>query len=139
SFYYRKAKNTISRYHAHTDTARPLASTSITAIDVTICQPAAPTPRQAPKTKTHHHRQAKPTNRSTPPAAPIVATQPPGRRAAVWPILHSTPGQAWKARDIARNLGVTSETALNSFCVQMSQWARRGLLIKTGPARYMIA
>jgi hypothetical protein len=52
--------------------------------------------------------------------------------------LRSTPGRTWSARDIARTLGVTGETRLNSFCVQMSQWARRGLLTKTGPARYMI-
>jgi len=53
-------------------------------------------------------------------------------------VLRSTPGRPWRARDIARTLGVTSQTGLNSFCVQMSQWAHQGLLTKTGPAEYMI-
>ena len=131
----RKVKSPISRYHAHTDTGRPLTSTSITAIDVTICQPTTPPPRPQPK---HQVRRPRPATRPQAPAAPSIPAQPPGRRAAIWPILRSTPGTAWKARDIARTLGVTSDTALNSFCVQMSQWARRGLLTKTGPATYMI-
>jgi hypothetical protein len=132
----RKVKSPISRYHAHTDTGRPLASTSITAIDVTICQPAAPPPRPRPK---RPGRRSRPARRSDPPTAPNAPAQPPGRRAAIWPILDSTPSHPWRARDIARTLGVTGETALNSFCVQMSTWARQGLLIKTGPATYMIA
>jgi hypothetical protein len=132
----RKVKSPISRYHAHTDTGRPLASTSITAIDVTICQPTTPPPRTRPK---HRGRRPRPAGRSHAPAALNAPARPPGRRAAVWPILRSTPGHEWRARDIARTLGITDETALNSFCVQMSTWARRGLLTKTGPATYMIA
>jgi len=132
----RKVKSPISRYHAHTDTGRPLTSTSITAIDVTICEPAVPTP---PQTPTRRARQPRPAKGSHVPAAPSALAQPPRRRAAVWTVLRSTPGNEWRARDIARTLGVTGQAALNSFCVQMSQWAHRGLLTKTGPARYMIA
>jgi hypothetical protein len=134
----RKVKSPISRYHAHTDTGRPLASTNITAIDVSICEPTGPTPRQPPTTK--KARQPPPARPAKPsvPAAPNAPARPPGRRAAVWTILRTAPGRAWRARDIARTLGITGETSLNSFCVQMSQWARRGLLTKTGPATYMI-
>lgn len=134
----RKVKSPISRYHAHTDTGRPLTSTNITAIDVTICEPTAPTPRQAPAKRTHRPRPARRAQRTHPPRAPTASTRPPGRRYAVMTVLRSTPGRARRARDIARTLGVTGETNLNSFCVQMSQWARRGLLTKTGPATYMI-
>jgi hypothetical protein len=134
----RKVKSPISRYHAHTDTGRPLTSTIITALDVTVCEPAASTPRQAPAHRARRPRPVRSAKRPHVPAAPNASTRPPGRRAAVWTVLRSTPGRAWRARDIARNLGVTSETGLNSFCVQMSQWARRGLLTKTGPAKYMI-
>ncbi|WP_406044058.1 IS4 family transposase [Micromonospora sp. NBC_00898] len=134
----RKVKSPISRYHAHTDTQRPLTSTTITAVDVTIRQPSAPTPQHAPAEKTPRPRPAKPANHPHPPAVPSTSVGPPSRRSAVLTILRSTPGQAQRARDIARTLGVTGEPSLNSFCVQMSQWAHRGLLTKTGPATYMI-
>lgn len=133
----RKVKSPISRYHAHTDTGRPLASTNITATDVSICQPTASTPPQPPMNKA----RPRPTTAAPHPnvqAVPTAPARPPGRRTAVLNIMRSAPQQAWRARDIARSLGVTGETRLNSFCVQMSQWARRGLLTKTSPATYMI-
>jgi hypothetical protein len=135
----RKVKSPISRYHAHTDTERPLTSTTITAIDVTVCQPTQPPPpRQAAKA-TRRPRPARRAKRSHVAAKrPSASAHPPSRRPAVLTLLRSTPGQAWRARHIARTLGITGEKALNSFCVQMSQWARRGLLTKTGPAKYMI-
>lgn len=123
----RKVKSPISRYHAHTDTQRPLTSTTITAVDVTICQPTAPTPPHLPAKRTHRHRPAKPANRTHLPAAPSTAHLP-GRRSAVLTILRSTPGQTQRARGIARTLGITGETSLNSFCAQMPQWAHQGLL-----------
>jgi len=139
----RKVKSPISRYHAYTDTGRPLTSTTITAVDVTVCEPTTtptPTPRRAPAKKTHRPRPARPAKRPRlrPSATPNAQARPPGRWPAVLTMLRSTPGRAWRARDIARTLGVTGETGLNSFCVQMSQWARQGLLTKTGPAKYMI-
>jgi hypothetical protein len=134
----RKVKSPISRYHAHTDTQRPLASTTITAVDVIVCQPPAPPPPPPPAQTARRPRSARPAKRPHPPAAPGASARPPGRRPAILTILRSTPGQAQRARDIARTLGVTGQTSLNSFCVQMSQWARQGLLTKTGPATYMI-
>jgi hypothetical protein len=50
----------------------------------------------------------------------------------------TAPDRPWRARDIARTLGLTGEKALNSFCVHMSTWARRGLLTKTAPATYTL-
>ena len=35
-------------------------------------------------------------------------------------------------------LNITGEQRLNSFCVQMSTWARRGRLTKTASATYLI-
>jgi hypothetical protein len=134
----RKVKSPISRYHAHTDTGRPLASTTITAVDVTVYEPTRPTPPQPPTKKARQPPPARPAKRPSVPAAPKASARPPGRRTAVLTILRLAPGRAWRARDIARTLGVTGETGLNSFCVQMSQWARRGLLTKTGPATYMV-
>jgi hypothetical protein len=136
----RKVKSPISRYHAHTDTDRPLASTNITALDVTICQPTQPSPpRQDPPKETRRPHPARRAERPhVAPARPSASARPPSRRPAVLTLLRSTPGRAWRARDIARTLGITGERGLNSFCVQMSQWARRGLLTKAGPAKYMI-
>jgi hypothetical protein len=129
----RKVKSPISRYHAHTDTARPLASTTITAVEVTIRQPAPSPPRQTPAIAPKRRaRTAKPSTR--PAALPPTHTspaRPSGRRHGVLAVLRSTPGRSWRARDIAQILGDTSN--LNSFCVQMSQWAHRGLTHKTGP------
>jgi hypothetical protein len=50
----------------------------------------------------------------------------------------SVPDHPWRARHIARTLGITGEKALNSFAVQMSTWARQGRLTKIAPATYMI-
>ncbi len=134
----RKVKSPISRYHAHSDTGRPLASTSITAVDVTVCEPTGPPSQPTPTRKPRRPRPSSQAKRLHVPTTPRASAHPPTRRPAVLTILSSTPGRAWRARDIARSLGVTGERGLNSFCVQMSQWARRGLLTKTGPAKYMI-
>lgn len=101
----RKVKSPISRYHAHTDTRRPLTSTTITTVDVTICEPTPPTPRQTPTQRAHRPRPAKQANRPHAPAPPGASTRPPGRRPAALTVLRSTPGRAWRARDIARTLG----------------------------------
>jgi hypothetical protein len=109
----RKVKSPLSRYHTRTDTQRPLTCTTITSVVVAVSEPPAAAP-------------------PTPPAA-----RPPGS-ADVLALLGPAP-HPWRARDIARKLGITSEKALNSFCVRMSQWAHRGLLIKTAPATYTLA
>ncbi|KLL10608.1 MULTISPECIES: hypothetical protein [Protofrankia] len=65
-----------------------------------------------------------------------VVEDPGGRVTLMLAVLSSHPGRSWHARDVARRLDVTN---INSFRVQMSQWAHRGLIHKTGPATYALA
>jgi hypothetical protein len=88
-------------------------------------------PRPAPSDD-QHRRHPLATSTSTPTERHARASDQHVRR---WRRL-SAPDQPWRARDIARLIGITN---LNSFCVQMSQWSRQGLIIKTGPARYTLA
>jgi hypothetical protein len=141
----RTVKCGISRYHTwnhHTDT-RPLTSTAITAIDITVTAPNPPTPQPAPTpTRQRRSTPATPTQRhrrrTSTPAPAKDTTPPPDRWHTIAALLHQTPSLPQRARDIARTLGITGEQHLNSFCVQMSTWARRGRLTKTAPATYLI-
>jgi hypothetical protein len=134
----RKVKSPISRYHAHTDTSRPLTSTTVTRLEVTVHAPTTPGPRtpdlamarHAPRT---HHRGQPPG-----PAGPPAPDRPPGRRATVLQLMATRPEQPWRARDIARAIGIDDEQGLNSFRVQMSIWSRQGHLKKTRPATYQL-
>ena len=133
----RKVKSPISRYHARTDTSRPLASTTVTGVEVTVHAPAAPEPRPPVAAKA---KRAPRTRRAQPhrPANRPATNRPPGRRAAVLQLMRTRPEQPWPARDLARAFGVSDEQALNSFCVQMSTWSRQGYLRKTRPATYQL-
>lgn len=53
-------------------------------------------------------------------------------------ILHTEPVHPRKARDIGRQLGVTSPATLNTLAVRMSEWAAQGRITKTAPATYTI-
>jgi hypothetical protein len=141
----RKVKSPISRYH-RADPDRPLASTTVAAVDIiirapaatTACEPAAKNTKKATKTANKHAKPPRRARRGTgrPPNAPSAA-RPPGRRKAdVLALLNATPGQPRRARDLAAELGDADN--LNSFCVQMSFWAGQGLFTKTAPATYMI-
>jgi Insertion element 4 transposase N-terminal/Transposase DDE domain len=148
-FSVRTVKCGISRYHTwkrHTDT-RPLTSTPITAIEVTVHQPESPQPRQQPtparqpptSTTTRYPRRRPATSPTATDQARRKARIPkPSRWPAVQAILQQAPQHPQRARDIARNLGITGQSSLNSFCVQMSTWARCGWLTKTAPATYLI-
>jgi hypothetical protein len=135
----RTVKCGISRYHTWNADDRPLTSTAIAAIDITVHQPEPefvepncpqPTParRRRPATAPLPTRQARPN----------ASSRRPNRWHAVKTILAQTPQHPRRARDIARTLGISGETGLNSFCVQMSTWARHGRLTKTAPATYLI-
>jgi hypothetical protein len=142
----RKVKSPISRYHARTETARPTASTAITAIDIGINKPAVPatstkTTKKSTKKKTRASAKAR-ADRARP-----LTPRPPGRPGVIaklgsrrWPavlaILHATPHTPWQAREIAEILGDTHN--INSFSTQMSNWAARGLIRKIAPATYML-
>ena len=111
----RKIKSGRSRYASlPPGENRPLTSTPITDIAYTI--------HTAPE----------------PPTPPEPIDQPnPGRTARrdqVLAFLAANPDRAWPARHIAHALGITER--LNSFCVQLSEWATQGHLTKTAPATY---
>lgn len=136
----RKVKSPISRYHAFKGQARPATSTPVTAIEITIHdRSTAPATPHTPAPAAPEHVNAPTTTRTS--ARPGAGTcpepaDPGGRKALMLALLGSSPGRNWHARDVARELGVTN---LNSFCVQMSQWAHRGLIHKAGRATYTLA
>jgi hypothetical protein len=111
----RKVKSGRSRYASLPPGEwRPTASTPITGIAIAIAQaPPPPTP-------------------------PDTADQPnparTARRDQVIALLHANPGRALPGRHIAHALGITER--LNSFCVQLSEWAAQGHFTKTAPATY---
>jgi Insertion element 4 transposase N-terminal/Transposase DDE domain len=133
----RKVKSPISRYHARHDDGRPCTSQNVTALDIAVHEPQATTP-VTPSTP----KGSKPASSSAPsspdPDRPKATPAPPGtgRKERVLALLRSQPQRRWHGREVARELGVTN---LNSLRVQMSQWAHRGLLRKTGPATYALA
>jgi len=113
----RKVKSGRSRYASLPPGEwRPTASTPITGIAIVI--------REAPP----------------PPSLPDALDQPsPGRTARrdqVIAFLRANPDRPWPARHIAHALGITER--LNSFCVQLSEWAGYGHFTKTAPATYTI-
>lgn len=134
----RKVKSPISRYHAHTDTSRPLTSTTVTGVEVTVHEPAAPEPRPPVPAKAKQAPRARRRAQPRRPANRPAADRPPGRRAAVLQLMGTRPEQPWRARDLARAFDVNDEPGLNSFCVQMSTWSRQGYLRKTRPATYKL-
>lgn len=119
----RKVKCPTSRYH-RADRALPLTCTNIATVDITVHTPATGATAAAPP------GPATDTATTTP-------TRPGQRQEAVLALLRAGPGRAYRARDLAAALGDTDN--LNSFCVQMSYWARQGLFTKTAPATYMIS
>ncbi|MBS2967071.1 IS4 family transposase, partial [Actinocrinis puniceicyclus] len=112
----RKVKSPISRYHAHTDTNRPLTSTTVAAVEVVIREPPTPTPRPPRKPKPQRSPRTRRTQPTRRPATRPASGRPPGRRAAVLQLMGTRPGQPWRARDLARAFDITEETGLNSFC-----------------------
>jgi hypothetical protein len=117
----RKVKSGRSRYASRPPGEwRPTASTSITGIAIAIHQaPPPPAPIPAPPDTRH---QPNPDRTA--------------RRDQVKAFLAANPDRAWPARHIAHALGITER--LNSFCVQLSEWARYGHFTKTAPATYTI-
>lgn len=113
----RKVKSGRSRYASLPPGEwRPTASTPITAITIAIAQ--APPPPILPA------------------ADQLPATGRTARRDRVLAFLHANPDRPWPARHIAHALGITER--LNSFCVQLCEWAHQGHLTKTAPATYTI-
>lgn len=113
----RKVKSGRSRYASLPPGEwRPAASTPITGIAIAVHQPPAPP--------------------TVPEAAEPPNPERTARRDQVKAFLAANPDRAWPARHIAHALGITER--LNSFCVQLSEWAGYGHFTKTAPATYTI-
>lgn len=117
---HRTVKSAMSRYPGRSTTPTPAGV--ITAVEITIHPPPAPT---TPPTNNRNPRGSGSGEPAPPPAS---------RKNTVLSILRRTPGRGWHARDIAQALNLTNN--LNSFRVQLSQWAQQGLIRKTAPAVY---
>jgi len=114
-----------SRYqdHKHRPDPRPRTSQRITALHITVHQPATPTPPPPlPATGT----PVLITARHTPPTARINR---------LLDLLRHQPDRPHTAREIAEYL---HETNLNSLRVQLSKYAQNGILHKTTPATYTL-
>jgi Transposase DDE domain len=112
----RKVKNPTPRY-LNRDDGRPHTSTAITAIEITLhTPPLDPTGRRAHTTTTRHPQQT------------------PTRRQRITAIMNSDPHRDWNGRDLARQLQVKPRNLLT----QLAEWARLGLLLRTGPGTYAL-
>jgi hypothetical protein len=135
----RKVKSPISRYHARpSDDERPLTSQNITDMVITVHEgQTIPPPRltpDPPQPQPHDQEQTQQTREQE--QQPMENMQSSAsRRDRVLAILRSDPGRAWSGRELARILEITN---LNSFCVQLSQWANKDLICKIAPAVYTL-
>jgi hypothetical protein len=135
----RKVKSPISRYHTHRTDDRPPGSVPITDLQVLIHQGrTAPPPSTASPPRSwalDRHladttRPTRPTLKDTP--AAVLRT---GRKHHVLALFQTQPHRSWNGREVGQLLGVPD---LHSFCVQMAQWARQGLIRKTGRSTYTL-
>ena len=112
----RKVKSPTSRYSVNNDPQRPLASTTVTHLAITILEPAT-APAPAPTTR---------------------ETGPTPDKQHILDILRNHSGQPRRVRDIAASLEISGRQPINRLATRMSRWARQGLLTKTAPATYTI-
>jgi len=114
----RKVKNATSRY-LNRDDGRPQTSTTITAIDITLHTPPIDlTPRRTRPT----------------PGRPPSTTQPPTRRQRITAIMNTDPHRSWTGAELAERLQVKPRNLLT----QLAEWARLGLLTRTGTGTYAL-
>jgi hypothetical protein len=118
----RKVKCATSRY-LNRDDGRPQQSTVITRVQITILVP--PPDRPAARSRARKNDPAGPRPRQP---------RPDTRRDKITQIMASEPGRDWSGRELAGRAGVRSQVMLT----QLAQWARLGLLAKTGPGRYTL-
>ncbi len=109
----RKVKNATARYLGR-DTVRPQRTTTIATIEISLSLPPVTGPR----------RQPTPTPR---PAGPT-------RREQVAAIMATDPARDWRGSDLARRLGIKTRNLLT----QLGEWARLGLLTRTGAGTYAL-
>jgi hypothetical protein len=119
----RKVKCSTSRYHVRDqdrDQDRPGQSVTITRVQITI---VAPPP---------YRPAARPRRKNQPPQPGPRQPRPDTRRDQVSRIMTAKPGGDWAGRELADLLGIKPRNMLT----QLAEWARLGLLTKTGPGRY---
>ncbi|MFD0272273.1 transposase, partial [Streptomyces sp. NPDC127106] len=108
----RKVKCPISRYHAKKDDGRPLTSTDITAINITVHTP---------------HTEPQPDPRPPTPRPPTVTSR-------ILALLASHPGQPWRVRDIRHALDASPKTIRN----QLWRLTREGTLTSPAHGTYQL-
>lgn len=139
-FNVRKVKSPLSRYHARPKgDERPLTSMNITDIAIVIhASPQPPLPAEASirASKAARSRRLRANHRASKTAAPVAKRPASGRQQQALALMRTDPSRTWNGREVAQALGITNH---HSLCVQMSQWARRGLLRRTSPATYALA
>ena len=118
----RKVKCSTSRYHTQDrDHDRPGQSVTITRVQVTIRVPPPDRPAARPR-------------RASQPRPDPHQPRPDTRRDQVTRIMASQPGHDWAGHDLAELLSIKPRNMLT----QLAEWARLGLLAKTGPGRYAL-
>jgi transposase len=75
----------------------------------------------------------RPASAGAPPVTALPALTSPDRRGKVLELFAAHPQRAWRGVELATILGITN---INSFRVQLSQWARQGYINKIGRALY---
>ncbi|WFB88435.1 MULTISPECIES: transposase [Streptomyces] len=119
----RRAKCPLSRYaHASPGEARPMTSTKVQSIDVSIHLDHPTTPAFVSR----RHPLPRPRPEPTPKESLI-------NRA--YAVLRSHPGRHWGRKELAHAVGAEN---VNSFCVLLARWAREGLLAKRERGVYML-
>ncbi len=119
----RKVKCATSRY-LNRDDGRPQQTTVITRVQIAILVP--PPDRPAAR------RRAR---KNDPPGPGARQPAPETRRDQITQIMASEPGRDRAGRELAGRLGIRPRNMLT----QLAEWARPGLLAKTGPGRYALA
>ena len=118
----RKVKCATSRY-LNRDDGRPQHSTVITRVQITILIP--PPDRPAARSRAR---------KNEPPGPAARQPRPDTRRDKITQIMASQPGRDWAGSELASRLGAPPRNMLT----QLAEWARLGLLAKTGPGRYAL-
>ena len=118
----RKVKAPLSRY-ARTQDGRPLASTDIRSVTITVHAVRPLTPAFVSR------RHPYPC-----PPRPVVL-RPPSYIERAFGFLKRHPGRPWSAKDLALALAVEN---VDSFRVVVARWAREGLIRRTHTGEYVL-
>ncbi len=118
----RKVKCATSRYLARDD-GRPRAVTAITAIHITVTTPPLDPPGGRPRPRAHRKNPAR------------TGPQPPTRRQRVTALMTTEPHRDWSGRELAERLQITPR----NLHTQLGEWAKLGLITRTGFATYALS